>query len=401
MSIQQSLYKGLVYRAFQKFKIIQLYDHYLFLKQYLFRKFIILFYPNKKNPNVFLEYYSHYTHPDIKKRYYGKNAPLSWTNSKSAEVFHLINFSKEFLEKKIIFEPNDCCQKLGSFLDIHQPYEFVSRCKEIDHYIASKVISRVLVGNNDVIKHAEYYFSHSVLKKFVTYPEMSCIPKVTKFFIEEKHKKLLLNSKIRFLSIASDFKKKAVDLLIEAFIESQSLNTLILVCHNVPESYRVKILKAKNIKLLENIPIPSKIKDDFYRNSDVYINTTYIDGGATVVNALEYGLPVITFTYHRGKSYIANENGVLISEPLKYYDPKSYGIHWNSIDGYLEQVVLLKNNGGYESVKKQLIDSIMYYQLNPKKILIEGLNSLELAKKNSLDNANQILRNLYKQVASE
>jgi hypothetical protein len=86
---------------------------------------------------------------------------------------------------------------------------------------------------------------------------------------------------------------------------------------------------------------------------------------------------------------------------MNYYDPKSYGIHWNSIDGYLEQVFLLKNKGGYESAQKQLIDSIMYYQQNPKKVLIEGLNSLELAKKNSLDKANRILTNLYKQVALE
>jgi hypothetical protein len=401
MSIQENLHKGLVYRAFLKFRIIQLYDQYLFLKQYLLRKFILLFHQNKKNPNVFFEYYNHYTHPGIKKRYYGKNAPLSWVNLNLSEVSHIINFSEKLLGKKIIFEPNDCCQKLGSLLNINEPCEFVARCKEIDDYIATKVISRVLVGNNDLIKHAEYYFSDSVLSKFITYPEMSCIPKVSKFFIEEKNKKLLINPKIRFLSIASDFKKKAVDLLIEAFIESKSLNTLILVCHNIPESYKVKILKAKNIKLLENIPLSKKIKDDLHRNSDVYINTTYVDGGGTVANALEYGLPIITFTYHRGRSYISNGNGVLLSEPLKYYDPKSYGIHWNSIDGYLEQVFLLKNKGGYESVKKQLIDSIIYYQQYPQNVLVEGLKSLELAKKNSLDKANQFLKNLYKQVASE
>jgi hypothetical protein len=272
MSIQQSLYKGLVYRAFNKLKIIQLYDQYLFLKQFLFRKFTLLLYQNKKNPNVFLEYYNHYSHPDIKKRYYGKNAPLSWASPKSSKVFHLINFSKEFLGKKIIFEPNDCCQKLGSLLNISQPCEFVSRCKEIDDYVATKVISRVLVGSNDVIKHAEYYFSNSVLSKFVTYPEMSCIPKVTKFFIEEKHKKLLLNSKIRFLSIASDFKKKAVDLLIDAFIESQSLSKLILVCYNVPENYKLKILKAKNIYL-----ICDEAYSDFIPENKSFISALAVD----------------------------------------------------------------------------------------------------------------------------
>ena len=400
MSIQQSIYTGILYRLCNRLKLIKLYDNYLILIQFLLRKIIFLFFPNKNNLNIFFEYYKHYTHPVIKIRYYGKNAPLSWVTLKSSSIVHVIDFNLQILDKKIIFEPNDCCQKLGIFLNITQPCEFVSRRKEISDYICTSTISRILVGDNDVINHAKYYFSDLATKKFFIYPEMSCMPAVTKDFLEVKYNQLF-GRKIKFLSIASDFRKKAVELLLEAFMESQGTAELILVCHNVPDNFKRKILKNKNIFLIEDLPLSNKKRDQLYRNSDVYINTTYIDGGSVAVNALEYGLPIITHTYHRGKSYIANRNGVLLSEPMKYYDPKSYGIHWNSIDGYLEQVFLLKNKGGYESAQKQLIDSIMYYQQNPKKVLIEGLNSLELAKKNSLDKANRILTNLYKQVAFE
>ena len=86
---------------------------------------------------------------------------------------------------------------------------------------------------------------------------------------------------------------------------------------------------------------------------------------------------------------------------MKYYDPKSYGINWNSIPEFLDQVDLLVKKGGYVDVQKQLINALKYYENEPNNILNEGLKSLELAKQNSLEKSNSVLRNLYKQVASE
>jgi hypothetical protein len=57
-------------------------------------------------------------------------------------------------------------------------------------------------------------------------------------FFRKKYNQLLSGRKIKFLSIASDFKKKAVELLLEAFIESQASAELILVCHNVPDNLK-------------------------------------------------------------------------------------------------------------------------------------------------------------------
>lgn len=403
MSIQEGLHSSILYRICSKLKIIYIYDTYLKTIQFFYRKLSLLFNSQKKiSSQVFFDYYNHYTHPDIKKRYYGSRAPISWSNLNSSKVVHCIqSSSKRFSGKKVIVEPNDHVLVIGGSLGIYKPSETVRRSKEISDFISSPAISRVLIGNNDLIHHARYYYSDNALKKFIIYPEFSCIPKVSEFFLREKSKKFSFGKKIRFLSIASNFRKKAVDLLIEAFIESKSLGELTLVCHDIPESLRVKILKTNNINLIEDIPLSQNKKDYLYRNSDAYINTTYIDGGAVAVNALEYGLPIITHTYHRGASYIKNKNGVLLSEPMKYYDPKSYGINWNSIPEFLDQVDLLIKKGGYVDVQKQLINALKYYENEPNNILNEGLKSLELAKQNSLEKSNSVLRNLYKQVASE
>lgn len=184
-------------------------------------------------------------------------------------------------------------------------------------------------------------------------------------------------------------------------MESQVSAELTLVCHNIPDDIKIKVLKTKNIFLLEDLPLLPKKKDQLYRNSDVYINTTYIDGGTVAVNALEYGLPIITHTYHRGKGYISNKNGILLSEPMKYYDPTGYGICWNSMEGYLDQVTLLKKKGGYSEAQQQMINAIRYYDQQTSSILKDGVKSLELAKKNSLEKSNQVLIDLYKQVAIE
>lgn len=399
MSIQEGIYSGLIYKIFAKLKIINIYDGFLTIYQFFYRKFLL---SKSNNSKVFFIYYTHFTHPDIKKRFYGKKAPLSWSTLRSSEVVHCIQFSSpEFSEKKVIIEPNDHVLVIGKSIGINQPLELVSRSNEISDYIASNKVSRVLIGNNELINHAQYYFSSSAFKKFFIYPEFSCVPKISEFHLNKKNKLLLSKRNIKFLSIASNFRKKSVELLIDAFIESKLKSELTLVCHNVPDNYKKKISQSKNINLIQDIPLSIQKKDFLYKNSDIYINTTCIDGGAVAVNALEYGLPIITHTYHRGKSYIENKNGILISEPMKYYDPLNFGINWNSILDYLEQVDKLKRNGGYNNSQQQLINALKYYEHQPSNILSEGLRSLELAKKNSLEKSNQVLRNLYKQVTSE
>jgi hypothetical protein len=402
MSIQESINNKIVNKILHKLKFKRYYDSFTKAYQFILRELSLFNSKKINNIKVFFPYYSYYTHPFFKKRFYGKRAPLQWSNLKSSKVVHCLQYSSsKYLGKKIIIEPNDHCLVIGCSLGIFEPRELVLRRKEISDYIASTDVSRVLIGKNELINHAKYYFSDSAVKKFFIYPEMSCVPAVSKYFLEKKYNQLLSGRKIKFLSIASDFKKKAVELLLEAFMRSQVLGDLTLVCHNVPDNLKRKVLKVKNIFLVENIPLSHKKKNLLYLNSDVYINTTYIDGGGTVNNALEYGLPIITHTYHRGKNYIENANGILLSEPMKYYDPKGYGILWNGIKSYIDQVDILKKKGGYESVQKQLINALKYYEEKPYNILKEGIKSLELAEINSLQQSNRILRDLYKQVASE
>jgi hypothetical protein len=401
MSIQNSINSKFMNRVFSKLKLVKYYDCFLKLYQYLFREFSYLFISKKNDIRVFFDYYKNYTHPYHKKRFYGKNAPLLWSNLKSSKVVHCIQKSSpRFKGKKIIVEPNDHVLVLGVSLGIHNPSDLVRRSNEINDYIVSSNISKVLVGNNELINHAKYYFSENALKKFFIYPSMACEIKVNEQQLKEKNQSLC-GRKIKFLSIASDFKVKAVELLLEAFMDFQILDELTLVCHNVPNYLKSRILKTKNIFLVEDLPLSDKKKKQLYLNSDVYINLTYIDGGTVAVNALEYGLPIITYTYHRGKGFVDNKNGILLSEPMKYYDPLGYGIKWNSMEEYLLKVDILKKKGGYQKVQKELINAVKFYEKEPLEILNQGIKSLEYAKKNSLTVSNQVLRSLYKEVSLE
>jgi hypothetical protein len=404
MSIQISLSSYFLYKILRKFKIIDLYDYYLFLLQFLMREIAFLVGSKKNNEKVYMPYYNTYTHPAIIDRNYGKKAPQYLSNFKSSSIIHCIQYpnpNKNYFGKKIIIEPNDHCLVLGGALGILDPAEAVASCKSISDYIASPKVSRVLLGDNELINHARFYFSEDALKKFIIYPEMACTPEITKLKLNEKKKRLLETAEIRYLSLASSYKIKAVDLLLEAFITAKINGNLTIVCHDIPENIEKKIFKNKNINLIKKIPLTKKIKKQLYSNADVYINTTYIDSNYAAVEALNYGMPIITNEYHRGKSLVKNKNGILIKEPMKYYEPGRYGVEWNSFQGYLEQIYLLKKTGGFNDFIQQLINAFKYYEDEPLNVLKEGISSLELAEKNSLEKSNKALRDIYKLVAQE
>ena len=86
---------------------------------------------------------------------------MFWSNLKSSKIVHCIQqTSNRYKGKKIIIEPNDHVLVIGTALGIHKPSELVMRSNEISNFISSSAISRVLVGNNELINHAKIYFSY-------------------------------------------------------------------------------------------------------------------------------------------------------------------------------------------------------------------------------------------------
>jgi hypothetical protein len=191
MSIQLSLSSFFVYKILRKTKVMNLYDYYLFLLQFLVREIISLIGLNKKSEKVFFPYYSTYTHPWILERNYGKKAPQYFFNLKSSSIIHCISYpnpNTNYLGKKIIIEPNDHCLTIGGALGILKASETVSNCKSISDYICSHKVSRILLGDNELINQAKFYFSKDALKKFMIYPEMACSLAITKLTLNEKKK---------------------------------------------------------------------------------------------------------------------------------------------------------------------------------------------------------------------
>lgn len=390
-------------RVLRKLKVFIIYDYYLFLFQFLERKIISLIGLNKKSVKVFFPYYSQLTHPEFLIRFY-KNAPQHYFNLKPSQIVHSIQYANSglnYLKKKNIIEPHDNILTIGGSLGFFEPREVVKHCKDISDYISSSKVSKILLGDNELVNHAKFYFSEDALKKIVIYPEMACIPVATKNSLIKKNEKLIISDKIKYLSIASSYKIKGVELLLKAFDESQIKGNLTLVCYDIPDDIEKKILKNNNISLIKNTLLTEKMKHQLYLDADVYINTTYIDGFFVASRALHYGLPIISNEYHRGKLLVKNNNGILLNEPMKYYEPKRYGVDWNNFEEYLEQVNLLIMKGGYDSFIQQLINAFKYYEFNPANILKDGIKSLELAEENSLTKSNEALKEIYKSVAAE
>lgn len=330
-------------------------------------------------PKVFFPYYNLInTHPFF-IRYY-KYPPLKYCNPHEAQLAHWINAPEKILSNiNHIIEPNDhplCVTGLSEPQDVIRNID-----KAIEIYSRDNC-KKILVESDGQLGLFKRYLPISVIKKTEVIG-LGAVPKIV-----NAENKIRCLDKLTFLCLASDFHRKAVDILISAWIysDAKKTGTLILACPNVPYALE-PILKNNNILLIKKAPLTPTEKAILHNKSHVSIAPLHIDGGTNILEAFEFGLPAITMRSQR--SFINKNNGWEIDVPLYFYD-EGYGKEWRTWSEFWEILDSSKREGLFDSTINDLSSVLNHITLNPEIIFQmgsfahqEASNKLSLAQRNS------------------
>lgn len=344
--------------------------------------------------SVYYNLRSIYTHPYIRARMYGHCAPVHWANYDDAVVSHFLQ-KPERVEKPYLVEPNDQILTLGVYFGAKTPFEIIKRLDDIKALIASKNFKGILIGDDGLADQFHYYFGSDLIHKLYKYPQMRCIPQVSSTELRSKQK----NSGLKFIFLASDSKLKATDLLIESWSQVQRLNgaSLTIACSNLTSAEISKVKKIPSISIVNEAPLSEKRKRHLLAMSDISICLTHVDGGANAFEGIEYGHAIITNTYQRSSYLTKNKNGVVVHFPNEFYRVGQYGVRFNSISDYLDNVALEVRQGKYDDSMQSLAQKIQMYVDYPAIVHEHSERSLELAHQESVQRSNEHLMKIYRQ----
>lgn len=388
MSIQTARNLKFFNRVYSKLRLSKLVDFYLEKRQNYLRNV------STTRAPVYYHQYRLATHPYIKERMYGTCAPVEWCNYKDAKLAHYLQFP---LETKIpyVIEPNDQILTLADFFGAKTPRQALARVDDIKELMATKNFRGLLVGNDGLVDQYKYYFGTEQIDKLIIYPHMRCLPQASMSDLHAKKNK----QDITFLFLASDYKNKSVNVLLNAWLNSNGLKAsrLILACPNIPKDVLAKLKGVGSVEVVAEGPLSVKTKRRLLLQSDISICLTHIDGGANVFEGLQYGHAVITNQFHRSQYLISNNNGFEIQYPNYYYKLGEYGIRYNGIKEFIKIVDDEMAKGGYDDAVSELTKVIQKYIDYPELRLQHSRASLELAWRESVWASNNKLTEVYLQ----
>ena len=212
-----------------------------------------------------------------------------------------------------------------------------------------------------------YYYNLDELFKY-------CIPKLdrhivlTKYDRDRYQKELGIKSEViynpksftcnkyptfsnkTFISVGRLEKAKGFDLLIDAFYEfSRSDDEWIL--NIIGEGSERKVLQDKINKLNLNKRVfllgTKKNIKDYYTQSSIYLSSSRWEGLPLVlIEAMECGLPIISFDYPAAKEIINSNNGILIEQ----FNVKNFADKMNLLCNDIEYI---KRIGYYARIESQ------------------------------------------------
>jgi glycosyltransferase involved in cell wall biosynthesis len=171
-------------------------------------------------------------------------------------------------------------------------------------------------------------------------------------------------------------------------------NVSLVIRSEVDERIREIIYKTKKIHLIEDI-LPRTKLEKLYASSSVFVYPTFGTPGMAFVEAMNYGLPIITTDYAANSEYVEDYyNGFLVDMP-KTVKRKSVGA--------FKGITVYPRDMGYHKVDEGQIENICekmrYFIDNPKEIQRMGKNSKKLVEKGkySMRRRNQILKQIYEE----
>jgi glycosyltransferase involved in cell wall biosynthesis len=326
-----------------------------------------------------------HTHPFF-MRYYNY-PPLNYSNLSNANLCHWVTSVPKSLEHlPFIIEPQDHPLSVTGQLE---PIDAVSRIEIAIETYLSLNCKKILIESEGQLNLFKRYFPNSLISK----TEIVGIGAMAKPVIYTKQ----LNSgdEIIFLCLASDYQKKAVDLLIQAWRDSSAKSKckLILACPNIPQEMW-DLLKRENIQLICKAPLSEQEKYELHRLAHVVIAPLHVDGGSNTIEAFEFGLPVITMRSQR--RFVRESNGWEVDVPFYFYD-EGYGKEWPTFARFWELVDDAKKNHAFDITIQGFVNILDEISKSPEKLYVMGNASYELATGEfSLENRNLALRAMYK-----
>jgi len=341
---------------------------------------------NYSNEKVYYPYKSLlHTHPFF-ERYY-RYPPVKYCNYNKAELCHWVSFlpNKKSMDIPYVIEPQD--HPLAPTGE-SEPEAVLAGCqKATDTYMSSNC-KKIIVESEGQLNLFKRYLPDSVMTK-TEIVRLGAVP-----IIQNIDEKVKSSDVLTFVCLASDYKRKAVDLLIHAWLEfsSKSKCQLVLACPNIPNDVSA-LFETENIKVIKKAPLSPEDKNILLSSADIVIAPLHVDGGANVIEAFEYGLPVITMRSQR--SFIRNGNGWEVDVPFYFYDD-GYGKEWPTWDSFWKILDDAKKDKAFDITVQGFVNVFEEIAKSPEKLLEMGKVSHALAKGEfSLDERNSMLKRIY------
>lgn len=209
--------------------------------------------------------------------------------------------------------------------------------KIIKNRLESKYCRKIIAWSEDCKKTFEIEFpdNKKILDKLVIVP--FAIPSIK--FKKIPHKIL------RILFVARWFDAKGGRQTLEVFdrLSKQHKNVEFVFICPIPEEFRKKYSKNKQIKILDLMP-QEKLFKDIYPSSDIFFYPGFGDSyGFAVPEALAYGLPVITTDTFAKKELVSDgKTGFIIDMPKNWRGYEDMNELF--IQSLVEKTSLLINN---------------------------------------------------------
>lgn len=179
----------------------------------------------------------------------------------------------------------------------------------------------------------------------------------------EARKDLNLTDEFTIVTVAEFIKRKNYNAMLRTIAELKNENIKFLVCGTGRD-------KEKLEKLIRDLKIENKVNLLGYRKdinnimiaSDVFFLPSYQEGlTLSIIEALHFGLPIITSTARGNKDLVVDGENGFISEP------DNYKMH-------AENILKIKNNENlYNKIKKENLEVSKNYDL---KVVLEQLENI-------------------------
>jgi glycosyltransferase involved in cell wall biosynthesis len=150
-------------------------------------------------------------------------------------------------------------------------------------------------------------------------------------------KKIMNNETITFLFISSknfplDFYNKGGLLVLETFRQLQKKynNINLIIRSKIPPSILFKYRDLKNIQIIDEI-LSNENLSKLFQKTDIFIYPSHTTPALAFLDAMSYGIPIITTNVWANTEMVINDyNGLIVDSPLSKFIDNRYIPLWGS-----------------------------------------------------------------------